>query len=308
MDAVYKKENNLFQSEEWKNFQAAYGREVKDVSGIKGIALEIPLGQKFLWIQKGPGKMDEALTGRFKELASEFSFVRVEPEVISEEIISRYSLKIVGKGSLLSGQASPKATRILKITGAEEELLKEMKSKTRYNIRLSEKNGVKIECTDNVDVLYDLLLSTAGRDRGYTPHEKKYYEVMMKTPGMRDKVKIFVAKKNGEYLAAIMVSFYGEVATYLHGGFSEKHRSLMAPYICQWEAIKCARNEGCKYYDFWGVSESDSPDDPWAGISRFKEGFGGEKVVYPGTYDLVLRPFWYNLLSAAAKLKHLGRR
>jgi lipid II:glycine glycyltransferase (peptidoglycan interpeptide bridge formation enzyme) len=79
----------------------------------------------------------------------------------------------------------------------------------------------------------------------------------------------------------------------------------MAPYLCQWEAIKYAKEKGCTLYDFWGVAETDDPADPWSGITRFKEGFGGEKVIFAGGYDMILDKLWYNCLSLLARIRRL---
>jgi lipid II:glycine glycyltransferase (peptidoglycan interpeptide bridge formation enzyme) len=81
----------------------------------------------------------------------------------------------------------------------------------------------------------------------------------------------------------------------------------MAPYLCQWIAIGEAKAAGVKIYDLWGIAESESPSDPWAGITRFKQGFGGEEVTFPGTFDYVIKPFWYNLFFMAAKIRKVFR-
>ncbi|MBW6431695.1 peptidoglycan bridge formation glycyltransferase FemA/FemB family protein [Patescibacteria group bacterium] len=233
-------------------------------------------------------------------------FIRLEPEIISDIDMQEKPIKKVSQGSLLSGQKSPTKTTILDISKNEEELLARMKPKTRYNVRLAEKKGVEVAITDKVDELCELLQTTAQRQSEYSPHPAKYYIKMAEQMAPKGLIKVFVAKdKSGEAIAAIMVSFYGDVATYLHGGFSDKHRSLMAPYLCQWEAIKYAKGQGCKYYDFWGIAESDDPSDPWAGITRFKRSFGTQDVEFAGAYDLIVNHFWYNAFLFVAKLRRL---
>ena len=305
-DKLYKKENNLFQSLNWLAFQEEYGRKVVNLGDCSGIVFDLPFGKKFVWIQKAPSANSKYQIPNTK-LPKNVVFIRIEPEAITEREAQKLKLKKVTKGSLLSGQASPKATRVLDISNNEEEILAQMKPKTRYNIRLAEKKGVEVKRLDSEDILYDLLTKTATRDKGYSPHEKPYYTKMVKDLAKNDVAHVFVAEHEGDFLAAILVSFFGEVSTYLHGGFNEQKRNLMAPYLCQWEAIRYAKSKGCKIYDFWGVAETDDPDDSWAGISRFKEGFGGEKVVFPGSYDLVISSFWYNLLTLLARVRHLLR-
>jgi lipid II:glycine glycyltransferase (peptidoglycan interpeptide bridge formation enzyme) len=305
-DKLYKKENNLFQSLNWLAFQEEYGRQVVNLGDCSGIVFDLPFRKKFVWIQKGPALISN-FEFRISNLPKGTIFIRLEPSVLTETEIKKARLRLVTKGSLLSGQASPKATRVLDISKTEEEILAQMKPKARYNIRLAEKKGVEVKRLDNEDILYDLLKKTATRDKGYSPHEKSYYTKMVKDLAKNDVAHVFVAEHEGDFLAAILVSFFGEVSTYLHGGFNEQKRNLMAPYLCQWEAIRYAKSKGCKIYDFWGVAETDDPNDSWAGISRFKEGFGGEKVVFSGSYDLVINSFWYNLLSLLAKIRRIAR-
>jgi peptidoglycan pentaglycine glycine transferase (the first glycine) len=305
---LYRKEDNLFQSDDWRGFQEAYKRETTKIGDGFGVVLDIPFGKKFAWAQKGPIKIGKDFHNEIEGLKDKVLFVRVEPEEVMSEDIKRYGLKLVTKKSLLSGQSSPKATWVLDLAQDEETLLSKMKQKTRYNIKISEKKGVRVKKSNDVDIFYDLLCATAGRDKGYAPHEKEYYASLIKELGGKGFAQIFVAEKDNEPLSAILVTYYGNVATYLHGGFSDKYRNLMAPYLCQWEAIKEAKVRGCTIYDFWGVAETDDARDPWAGITRFKEGFGGEKVIFPGTYDYVFNNFWYNLLTFAAKVKHLIKR
>lgn len=297
---LYQKSNNLFQSAEWLNFQKDFGRTAVDFEDFKGLLLDIHLGKKAIWIQKGP---EEPEIKKIREIGKAYGavFVRVEP--LAE--IQSSGAKNVTKKSLLSGQTSPKATQVLDISKTEEEILADMKQKTRYNIRLAEKKNVTVKMLDDVDLFYELLQKTSGRDKGYAPHEKKYYKKMIENLAKNDLGHVFVAEHESTPLAAIFVSFYGNLAIYLHGGFNDEKRNLMAPYLCQWEAIKYAKSKGCKFYDFWGVAETDDPKDPWAGITRFKEGFGGGKVIFPGDYDIVINKFWYNTLTLLAKLRRI---
>jgi len=73
----------------------------------------------------------------------------------------------------------------------------------------------------------------------------------------------------------------------------------MAPYLLQWTVIKEAKkNNNYRYYDFYGIDEK-----KWPGVTRFKIGFGGFSVKYPGTYDLILRKRIYSLYNFLRRLK-----
>jgi lipid II:glycine glycyltransferase (peptidoglycan interpeptide bridge formation enzyme) len=64
----------------------------------------------------------------------------------------------------------------------------------------------------------------------------------------------------------------------------------MAPHLLHWEIIRQAKQLGYHFYDFWGIDEK-----KWPGLTRFKKGFGGKIIEYPGTFDLVFNKFWYQL-------------
>ena len=102
-----------------------------------------------------------------------------------------------------------------------------------------------------------------------------------------------MAKHDSEYVAANIMCFFGDTANYLHGASSNKHRDVMAPHLLQWKAVCDAKKDGFKYYDFWGIAPNDDPKHGWAGVTRFKKGFGGEQVNYPGTFDMVVSKKWY---------------
>lgn len=86
-------------------------------------------------------------------------------------------------------------------------------------------------------------------------------------------LKLFLAEYDGKVVAAALVSFFGGVATYLHGASSDIYRDVMAPYLLQWEAILEARRMNCTRYDFGGVNGRTYTNPKWEGISRFKFGF-----------------------------------
>ena len=197
----------------------------------------------------------------------------------------------------------PRQTILLDFTKEESELLQKMHPKTRYNIRLAERHGVSVEKVDlseeNFEMFWKLLIETSKRDK-FSTHPKKYYKKMIETLGGSENdahIALFVAKYKGKPLAAELVMFFGETATYLHGASSEEERGVMAPYAIHWEIIKEVKKMGYKYYDFWGIDEK-----KWPGVTRFKRGFGGEEISYPETFDLPVQKLWYKIYCWARKV------
>ncbi len=198
----------------------------------------------------------------------------------------------------------PRSTLILDLTKSEEEILAEMKPKTRYNIRLAQRKGVVVRQgvgQKDLDLFLSLVKETSRRD-GFKIHPEFYYQKMVDFLGTEGLLKIFLAEFKGKVLAANLVLFLGKRATYLHGASSNEYRNVMAPHLLQWEQILEAKRRGCKEYDFWGIrtesrikNQELRDNETWEGISRFKKGFGGNEVNYAGTYDFILDNFWYKI-------------
>ncbi|WP_432960098.1 lipid II:glycine glycyltransferase FemX [Treponema sp. OMZ 840] len=198
----------------------------------------------------------------------------------------------------------PPDTNILDLTLSEDKISANMKSKWRYNINLASKRGVVVEKAgeEGIDIFYDLYLQTAKRD-GIAVHAKNYYRDLLLRSG-RDGVQItmYIAKHEGEALAAIIVLFSGSEAVYLYGASSNNKRNLMSAYLLQWTAIKDAKKAGCTTYDFYGIPPTDDENHPMHGLYRFKTGFGGKNVHRPGSIDFPLS-LLYSLFRAAEKLR-----
>ena len=83
-------------------------------------------------------------------------------------------------------------------------------------------------------------------------------------------------------VAGILLLFYDHVAYYWFASALPIGKKLFAPTLLVWEAIKLAKSRGCKIFDFEGIYDDRFPkaSASWRGFTKFKEGFGGKKVVY----------------------------
>jgi lipid II:glycine glycyltransferase (peptidoglycan interpeptide bridge formation enzyme) len=163
---------------------------------------------------------------------------------------------------------------------------------------------IEIDASREIDTVWEVFAKTATRG-GFHLHPKSYYQTMLEVLDSGECRAFLATARVGESLIAanIMIDHAG-VRTYLHGASDHEYRKLMAPYLLHWELIKDAQEKGMASYDWWGVAPPGEKNHAWAGITRFKEGFGGERIMYPGTYDLILRPGAYK----AYELLRLLRR
>lgn len=235
-------------------------------------------------------------------------YLRIEPAYEVE--IKLFENEKKSKDSYL-----PRDTLVLDLHKSEEELLKEMKQKGRYNIKIAQKAGLVIrknyisdgsQCRLVLDSFYNILKETGLRD-GFHLHAKSFYENFMKI--LDKNALLYSAHLDNKMLGGILVTYFGDKTTYYFGASSNECRNLMAPYLLQWTAILDAKMAGMKSYDFLGIAPEKSPDHPLAGVSEFKLKFGGKRVQYEKAVLIVYKPFlsWlvFSFKSVARSIKRM---
>lgn len=248
------------------------------------------------------------LTDGAIELAKKYRVytLKIDPDVLidDEAFISRMEslgYRRLDTGKNFSG-IQPRFVFRLYLNGrGEEELMESFHSKTRYNIRLAERKGVKVELRgkEAVGDFSSLMLETGVRD-GFVVRNKQYFENMMDNLGEHCRLYMAYSEK-GEPIAGTLAIWYGDKVWYLYGASSNSHRNLMPNYLLQWNMIKWAVEKGCRVYDFRGVSGDLSEDNPLYGLYRFKKGFNGDFTEFAGEFDYVFKPFVHTAVEKGEK-------
>ena len=194
----------------------------------------------------------------------------------------------------------PKFEWCINLGKTENELISEMHPKTRYNIRLAEKKGVKIEIVKDdfekyFEEFYALLKETAKRDN-FGLHPKIYYQNIFETL-TAENAFLAVAEYESKTLLVNLVLLYGRGAYFVFGGSSDKFKNLMFSHLAQWEAVKEAKRRRYEVYNFGGVQGNGGSYENYGGVSVFKKRFGGGIYQHSDSYDIVLKPFWYYLYN-----------
>jgi len=198
----------------------------------------------------------------------------------------------------------PSNTIFLDLRKGEESLLQSMKSKTRYNIGLSQRNGVTVSVagTEDLSRWYALYTETARRN-GFFLHNIEHFRALLTSTAENSQspaeVFLLVAEHDNEPLAAMFLVITGNRGTYLYGASSSRKRNLMATYALQWKAILLAKERGCTEYDMFGIAPNPDPDHPMYGLYRFKTGFGGEIYRSMGCWDYPLDRAAYSYFAAS---------
>ena len=260
-------------------------------------------------------------------------FIKIDPDVClgtgdpsntdstlnPDGVIVEKSLQSTGWRSS-KDQIQFRNTVLIDLTGSEDELLMRMKQKTRYNIRLASRKGIRVRTGTPADypLLYRMYAETSLRD-GFVIRDEKYYHQVWnaftppeQTIPAHPYTQSLIAEVDGEPVAGVFLFIFARKAWYLYGMSRDTHREKMPNYLLQWEAIRLARSHGCLVYDLWGAPEVFSDSDSMWGVYRFKEGLGGITTRYLGAWDYPVRPTLYTLYTTTlprilAIMRHRGR-
>ncbi|MGH2448614.1 MAG: lipid II:glycine glycyltransferase FemX [Chloroflexota bacterium] len=313
-------DGHSLQSWGWGVLKAQYGwkalRVVVPSSGdiaaaAQVLVRELPLGLgKIGYVPRGPvvdfedTEVLERLVAELKSLIDEEKLIslKIEPEVLESGGADRIRAHLARLGFIESAPVQRLSSIWVDLTAPEEDILARMKQKTRYNIRLAEKKGVRVITGSEADISrwYELYKTTARRD-GFTIHQREYYRRVLATMGKHNHARLLIADHEGEMIAAIMVFQFGRGAQYMYGASAGHKRNLMAPYLLQYEAIRWAKLNGAQYYDLWGIPDRLVESDPLWGVYRHKRGYGGQEVRYIGAFDLVRSPVQHALYARMAE-------
>jgi len=302
---IHNLEGRFLQSPEWENFLHACRKETFRVEESLFVVETLPFGFCYTYSPRGPlrGGMGHDSIAEAKKRGC--GWIRIEPN--TEEKLKDIRESFVFCRSPRDIQ--PREILVMDVSMSEEALLAHMKPKTRYNIRLAKKKGVEIIVSDAKeyrDRFFELVSVTSGR-AGIRSHSREHYEKLLDALGP-EKVQLYCARYQGEIIAINMMIFYQDIAIYLHGGSSNTHRNVMAPFLLQWQAIQDAKKRGCRWYDFGGISTNNNEKrNDWKGITNFKQGFCPEtqSITFPGTYDIVLNPWKYEMYTLLIRLRRI---
>lgn len=187
----------------------------------------------------------------------------------------------------------PSETLLIDLRPTESKILAAMKPKGRYNLRLSWRYGVETQFRSDPQVIplfYDMFWETVQHQQ-FFGEPYGFFINLCQTLFPASMAEIGVARWRGKALAAILVVYWGDRATYLYGGRSLEHPEVMATYALHWAAIQRAKARGCKLYDFYGFTRD--PNHAYAKFSQFKSQFGGVPVTTIGAHDY----FFYDQLA-----------
>ncbi len=229
----------------------------------------------------------------------------------------------------------PEATLVVDTNQSEANLQADMRQTTRRYIRQAERAGLEVvEDTvgKRLSDFYDILQQVNQR-RQFGVHTLEYYTKAWEALGVDSRMArwpdgqsqqspplvqpyLFFVQKNGQVLGAYFVVRAGNKSWELYGGVNQAGMKVKANYLLKWQSILTMKRDGVTIYDQWGISPHQAQDSrqktkdkedfdknhPLAGVTYFKQGFGGKQVEYVGSYDKVNQPAVYWLAQLMRKI------
>jgi lipid II:glycine glycyltransferase (peptidoglycan interpeptide bridge formation enzyme) len=302
----------------WKIFRIAIQGQSRIIAGAQMLIRTLPLGfASIAYIPRGPigNWLDKQIASQLLPELHRIArlhraiFLKIEPPLINDPTNDQTLQQYDFRPSSYTNQ--PRATIILNLDPDMDDIMLQMRKRAREYIKYSARKGVSIRegGRDDLPIFYDLMRIT-GRRAHFRPRTRAYYEQEWKTFAGNKQNVLLMATYQDQPLALHMAYCFGDHAAYFHGGSSGDYTKLRPNYLLVWEAIKWAKERGCRTYDVWGIPDevgqtvskghdppvSDRTDGLW-GVYRFKSGFSKNVVYYMGAYDYVYDPLLYALIT-----------
>ena len=284
---------------DWRGILAV--EEEKVLGAMSVLIRPLPFGVSLMYVPRGPvcDRSDpctmSCLLGGADTLATELHALEIltDPDEPWENDRFRELMKAWGfREHEDDGFGNIQAQHVFRLPlqgETEESVFCGFCQKTRYNIRLAQRKGVRVHSFSGEEsvpeavweAFFALMEETGQRDH-FIPRKKEYYQKVLEHLGAE--AVLYLAYLEDTPIAGTIGVFSGGKGWYLYGASANAHRNCMPNYLLQWEMVRTAMARGCVFYDFRGVPGNVGTEHPLYGLYRFKKGFGGTYTKFSGLY------------------------
>lgn len=309
-------EANFLQSPAWQKMNELVGHKVLvDASddawclmivknAKRGRYLEVPGGPLVDWENE---EQVQRVFGRIYTVARREGcvFVRLRPQL-------RQSAENTERLRALGARPAPmhlhaEHTVMIDLTESEEQLLKDMRKQTRYEVRRAEKLGMQVEWGNSAELFQEfhaVQTETAARQHFVPPDLPT---LLAEREAFGQNARLYVARTaEGDAVAYGLVLIGGAEAEYFEAASTALNRKLPGAYALQWQVMRDLKALGVERYNLWGIAPlknssgrgqhaTPDPQHRYAGVTTFKTGFGGEIVEYVPAQDIVIKHIRYGI-------------
>ncbi|MGO9138556.1 MAG: lipid II:glycine glycyltransferase FemX [Syntrophales bacterium] len=194
------------------------------------------------------------------------------------------------------------ATLILDIQPSLDDLLRNMRTTVRQNIKTGDKAGFGVELggKEHLDIFWELMLAICRRrGTGPSPSSPDFFEKLWEVAGSCGFVRLFLVRLGEEVVSAAFAFTVGDTIRVWKVGWSGAYQNKYPNHLMWWSIIKWAKENGFRFLDFVWVDDHDAkllaqgekrPEAFRDGTTFFKMGFGGRLVMIPGARSQFFHP------------------
>ena len=159
----------------------------------------------------------------------------------------------------------------------KDDLWNKFEQRVRRSVRKSEKNEIKI-ITENIsenelDNFYKLHVDSMKIKNGKMK-PKQFFSILLKNFVIRKDYDIFIAKKQNQSIAYLLVFYHKNMAEYYMPAYDPKYISFQSTSHLIWESIKKGLEKKINYYNFGGTWKNQNE------LYRFKRGWDASDFNY----------------------------
>lgn len=289
---------DLRQTPEYARYMQLLGWSVvrfqMSVFGCQIFVKKIPLLGNIGKLQRPEGKLDLRKLDDFAR-EHKLAALYVEPSLDTQYLPAQAGSILNTRYTIHKNCFLPSKTIQINLTQPERQLFRELKKDTRYSLRRAKEAGVKVVESEDIPAFIKMWQAAARRRGMWLPQKKEIFS-LWKAFGQKAHILfalthkhnpsfryIDISKENG-LVSGVLIVESPDIAYYMYAFSTEEGNRLSAPTFLVWEAIRLAKRNGCKIFDFEGIYDERYPQTKnWKGFTKFKEGFGGKIVTYPQT-------------------------
>lgn len=301
---------HFLQSDIWREFQKSIGRKLVEGSGDGwsyvgnvahdryGAYVYVPYGP-FAKNKKALEAAKEDLIKKAKQVGAYVVLVEPTPP-ITRKIASE-----VFKNKGVHRQAH--RTILIDLNQSEDEIIAGMAKTRRKQHRNYGSKGLVIEKNNNLETLdkFYELLTISSKEKGFYVRDFEFFKSMYEILVPSGNASLFTAKRDGNTEVVALIYDDEDRRYYAHVGRDLSDNSLQASAPLISYMIIDAKRSGKKYFDIYGISESDDFTDEKSGFTVFKKSFGGDIVDYAGAWEIPIKPGPYYAKRGLKLLKKL---
>jgi hypothetical protein len=243
-----------------------------------------------LWKRRGQQIEIEHFSQALRAIRQEFVLnqglvLRIFPIVI-DDVDASFSAVLAEEGfSAKQGESRPR-TILMDLGSALDDLRAGMGGNWKRNLKVALKaNSEVVEGTDD-SLFADFIAmykEMVSRKQFVEPNDiHQFREIQSRLPE-KLKMKVMLAKSNGEVSAGLICSVMGDTAVYLFGATSNAGMKSSGSYLLHWKLLEKLKQEGIRTYNLNGINSEKNP-----GTYKFKNdlaGSHGHDVLYAGRFD-----------------------